>query len=78
MRTHRVSWEPPRPGGPRRFAAIPYSTAAKAQVFVEFPFRDLAGPYAGHAQPLPPEDDQRAGRAMDKSQLTVSPDNHCQ
>ena len=52
--------------------------SSHAQVFVEFPFRYLTGPHAGHGQPLPPEDDQRAGRDMGESQLTVALDNYRQ
>ncbi|MDT9000562.1 hypothetical protein RQP53_14910 [Paucibacter sp. APW11] len=50
----------------------------QASVFLEMPFSYLTGPFSGHEQPLPPEDDRRAAREMGENMLTLSADNYRQ
>ncbi len=51
---------------------------SQANVFIEFPFRYLTGPHAGHGQALPSGDDRRAAQEMGESMLTLSLDNYRQ
>lgn len=52
--------------------------SSQANLLLEFPYRYLSGPYAGHEQPLPPADDRRAGQEMGENMLTLALDNYRQ
>jgi len=51
---------------------------SQAGLLLEMPFSHLTGPFSGRGQPLPPEDDRRAGLEMGENMLTLSLDNYRQ